>query len=485
MGHDEHAAPRPGDETAGSLSLVGAVSLGTGVMIGAGVFALTGQVAALAGSWFPVVFLVAAVVVAASANSYVQLANAYPSSGGVAMFLKEAYGLGTATGTFSLFMFVSMVINESLVARTFGAYALQVVDLGDPDVWVPSLGVALLAIAFIVNVAGNRLIQAAEAAMAAIKITGLAVLAVAGLVVADRFGLATGGSGIDVVEPSLTGFVAAVAIAILAYKGFTTITNSGGEIVDPHRNTGRAIVIALTICTALYLLLAVAVAANLPIDEVVAARDFALAEAARPAFGDAGVWFTVALAMIATVSGVIASVFAASRMLAMLTHMTEVPHRHLGMPGTIRTHTTVYTVAMAMALTVLFDLTRIAALGAIFYLLMDIAIHWGLLHHLRDRVPARRVIVAAAIVLDAVVLAALLWIKIDADPLILWVSAAGIGAIAGGERLFMWSHTAPDGTMAMGMDMGDGMEHGEHPAGGDTESHGGHPPDETPSSGPR
>src|SRR5699024_8436011 len=106
------------------------------------------------------------------------------------------------------------------------------------------------------------------------------------------------------------GFLAAVALAILAYKGFTTITNSGGEIVDPHRNTGRAIVIALGICTLLYLAIAAAVAGSLTLSEIIAAEDFALAEAARPAVGDAGVWFTVALAVVATASGVMASIFA-------------------------------------------------------------------------------------------------------------------------------------------------------------------------------
>ncbi len=100
---------------AGSLSLLGTVSLGTGVMISAGIFAILGQVAGLAGGLFPLAFLVGAVVVGFSAYSYVKLANAFPSSGGIAMFLRKEYGPGTATGVFSLLMFVSMVINESLV----------------------------------------------------------------------------------------------------------------------------------------------------------------------------------------------------------------------------------------------------------------------------------------------------------------------------------------------------------------------------------
>ena len=89
--HSHATEARRGDNrvpqyTEGSLTLLGAVALGTGVMIGAGIFALTGQVAELAGTWFPIAFLAAAVVTAFSAYSYVKLANAYPSAGGIAMF---------------------------------------------------------------------------------------------------------------------------------------------------------------------------------------------------------------------------------------------------------------------------------------------------------------------------------------------------------------------------------------------------------------
>ncbi len=435
-------------EIAGSLSLPGAVSLGTGVMIGAGIFALTGQAAGLAGDLFPVAFLVAAVVAAFSSYSYVKLSNAYPSSGGVAMFLKEEYGLGTTTGVFAMFMYVSMVINESLVARTFGSYLLQIVDLGSSSFWVPALGVALLVVAFAINLAGNQFVQASAGIMAILKVGGLAAFAIVGLAYADSAnftnGSTTGGS-----SPSLDGFLAAVALSILAYKGFTTITNSGGEIVEPHRNTGRAIVVSIAICSAIYLTLAVAVAGNLTLTEIIDAEDFALARAAEPAFGQAGLWFTVIIAVIATASGVIASVFAASRMLAMLSEMKEVPHRHLGMPGPVRMHTMVDTVTFAIALTVLFDLRRIAALGAIFYLIMDIAIHWGILRHLRSRIEVRAGIVATAIVLDVIVLIAFLWVKASADALVLYFSAAAIAVIVGAERLFMRSHTNADGTMNM------------------------------------
>lgn len=427
-----------GDRTAhyakDSLTLTGAVALGTGVMIGAGIFALTGQVAQLAGEWFPLAFIAAAVVVAFSAYSYVKLSNAYPSAGGIAMFLEKAYGRGTMTAACALLMYLSMVINESLVARTFGSYVMRLYD-GTPPGWaVPALGVGLLTFAFVVNTLGNKLIQTLSFVMAFLKIAGIAVFAIAGLAAS---GMTFESVSVDPAETTLGGFLGAVALGILAYKGFTTITNSGGEIVDPHRNVGRAIIIAIAICVVIYVLVALAVGANLSLAEIVAARDYALADAAEPAFGDVGLWFTVAFAIVATVSGVIASVFAVSRMLAMLTDMKLVPHSHFGMPGDIQKHTLVYTIVIAMFLTVFFDLGRIAALGAIFYIVMDIAVHWGILRHLRDDVNASAWVLVTAIVLDATVLVALLMIKASSDTTVVYAAAVGIVVVFVGERFFL------------------------------------------------
>ena len=227
-----------------SLSLTGAVAMGTGVMIGAGIFALTGQIAQLAGTYFPLVFLAAAIVTAFSAYSYVKMSNAYPSAGGIAMFLEKAYGKGTITAACGLLMYLSMVINESLVARTFGTYALQLFDIEQKSLHVSALGVGLLAFAFIVNVSGNRLIGTFSLVMAFAKIGGIVVFAIAGLWLS---GISFETTSVEVTNSSTAGFIAAMALAILAYKGFTTITNSGSEIIDPHRNVGRAIIISIVV----------------------------------------------------------------------------------------------------------------------------------------------------------------------------------------------------------------------------------------------
>lgn len=409
--------------------------MGTGVMIGAGILALTGQIAELAGSLFPLAFLAAAVVTAFSAYSYVKLSNAYPSAGGIAMFLQKAYGKGVMTAAGALLMYFSMVINQSLVAKTFGTYSVQLFDIDSSSWIVLALAVALLIFAFLLNVSGNRAIGFFSLVMAFIKIGGILVFAVGGLWVAG-FSLESNPTT-SVADTSVTGFIAAMALAILAYKGFTTITNSGSEIVDPHRNIGRAIIISIVICVIVYFLVALAVAGNLSLAEIIAAKDFALAEAARPALGDYGLWFTVALAIVATASGVIASIFAVSRMLAMLTDMKLVPHRHFGMPGTIQNHTLVYTIVIAIFLTLFFDLSRIASLGAIFYLLMDIAVHWGVYRHLRKEINAHGAILMAAIVFDVVVLSAFLIVKASTDITVIYAALIGILIVFVGERFFL------------------------------------------------
>tara|TARA_R110002124_G_scaffold266813_2_gene433825 strand:- start:11717 stop:13048 length:1332 start_codon:yes stop_codon:yes gene_type:complete len=439
MKHD-HSAPTQYKEN--SLSLVGAVSMGTAVIIGAGIFALTGQIAELGGQWFPLAFLVAAVVTAFSAYSYVKMSNAYPSAGGIAMFLQKAYGKGTITAAGALLMYFSMVINESLVARTFGSYTMQLFDVGKDSWLIPALGVGLLLFAFAVNISSNRMIGTFSLVMSVLKIGGIAVFGLFGLWLSgfsmESFTVApaqpTGGGG----------FLAAVALAILSYKGFTTITNSGSEIVDPHRNVGRAIIISIAICVVVYFLVALAVAGNLSLPEIIAAKNFALAEAARPALGDFGLWFTVVLAIIATVSGVIASVFAASRMAAMITDMKLVPHSHFGMPGNIQKHMLVYTIVLAIVLTVFFDLSRIASLGAIFYLIMDIAVHWGVLRYLREDVKANALVLITALVMDVVVLAAFLIIKAQTDMLVIYVALAGVILIFGAEKLFLRARSPSD-----------------------------------------
>ncbi|WP_262490850.1 APC family permease [Mycobacterium simiae] len=409
------------------LSLTGSVALGTGVMIGAGIFALVGQVAELAGSWVPWVFLAGAVVVGFSAYSYVRYSSTDPSSGGIAMLLKAAYGPGVTAGVFSLFMYVSMILAEGLLARTFGTYLLRPFGLQGSAVWVPVLAVVAIAAATVVNLVGNRWVERSATTTAVIKIAGIAMLAVAGIAATEMSSLSrvlTGGEDQTPPRDGWLGFLAGTVLCILAYKGFTTITNQGNDIRSPKRNIARSIVIAIAVCTVIYLLLTVAVAGSLSVPEIVAARDYALARAAEPFFGSWGVRLTVAVAVVATLSGLLASLFSA-RLDDMLRDMKQVP----GLPQAVRRQSLLITATLAMLTAAFFDLSQIASLGAMLYLSMDIAIHWGLIRRLRDEVEARVWVPWVAIALDLLVLVPFVIMKFRTDVLTLVITVVVVAVM--------------------------------------------------------
>jgi amino acid transporter len=112
---------------------------------------------------------------------------------------------------------------------------------------------------------------------------------------------------------------------VLAYKGFTTITNQGDDILDPKKNIARSIVISLLICTVLYLLVTVSVESSIGAKGAVGARDYALAQAAEPLFGAWGVGITVAIAVVAALSGFLASPYSVSRLYGMSQEMRQAP----------------------------------------------------------------------------------------------------------------------------------------------------------------
>jgi len=431
----DHTEDRTSKYQENSLSLIGAVALGTGVMIGAGIFALTGQMAAMTGVLFPLAFLSAALIVSFSAYSYVKMSNAYPSSGGIGMYLYKAYGSSLATAFNALLMYFSMVIAQSFLARTFGEYTLQLFDTGDNEILVPALGVGLLLVAFLINLSTNRLIGSVASFIGFLKIGGIIIFGLAGIWAADNIAVDFTQTTPD--SSSLGGFLGATALGILAFKGFTTITNSGSELKNPHRNVSRAITISIAFCVVIYTLVGFAVASNLSLSDIIATQNYSLAAAAKPALGDYGLWFTVVLAMLATAGGIIASIFAVSRMLAMLTEMKLVPHSHFGMPGSIQKHTLTYTVVLGLLLTAFFDLSRIAALGIIFYLIMDISLQWGILRYLRKDIHANLLILITAILLDLLVLGGFIWVKIISDPLVVGVAIASMAIIAIVEIVFL------------------------------------------------
>src|SRR5690606_14211677 len=81
--------------------------------------------------------------------------------------------------------------------------------------------------------------------------------------------------------------------------------------------------------------------------------------------------------------------------------------------------------------------SRIAALGIVFYLIMDIAIHWGVIRYLREDIEARAWVPVTAIVLDLLALGGFVWVKLNADPFVIGVAVVAMMIIAVVEQIFL------------------------------------------------
>jgi len=96
-------------------------------------------------------------------------------------------------------------------------------------------------------------------------------------------------------------------------------------------------------------------------------------------------------------------------------------------------------VVLGLVLTAFFDLSRIAALGIVFYLIMDIAIHWGVIRYLREDIKARAWVPVIAIFLDLLALGGFVWVKVNSDPFVIGVAVVTMTIIAIAEQIFLKS----------------------------------------------
>ncbi len=112
------------------LGLWNVVSIGIGAMVGAGIFALLGQAALLmeASTW--VAFAFGGIVAMFSGYAYARLGASYPSNGGIIDFFRRGLGNGVFSLALSLLYLLTLAVSIAMVARAFGAYAVQFLHEG-------------------------------------------------------------------------------------------------------------------------------------------------------------------------------------------------------------------------------------------------------------------------------------------------------------------------------------------------------------------
>jgi amino acid transporter len=381
------------------VSVRGAAFLGIGAMVGAGIFALLGEAGAVAGSAVWLSFLLAGIISALLGYTVVKLGVRFPSSGGLIAYLMEGFGNGRLVGIASwLGYFAAIVIVCSMVAVSFGSYATSLFIGDDASaIWDNVFTTAVVLAMVLVNFVGTRVVDRAQSLIVILLLGVFAVFIAVTIVDLDLDLLAFS------TYPSLSDIVASVALTFFAYLGFSVITFAAGDLRDPTRELPRAMYGALGVTTVLYVLIALGVFGTLTVAQVIDYGETAIAEAARPALGDAGFTIMAIAAMLATASSVLATLYASGGLTTMLAGAGQFPPffgrgSRLGTRGGM-----LITAAIVLVVSNLVDLSAIASVGSACSLLIFLLVGISA-YRLRAEIGANVAIVLLALATTAIVL---------------------------------------------------------------------------------
>jgi amino acid transporter len=240
-----------------------------GDILGTGVYALVGDVAAEVGgaAWLP--FLVAFGIAAVTAFSYLELVTKYPQAAGAALYAHKAFGIHFITFLVAFVVMCSGITSASTASRAFAANFFEGIDVD-----APKLGVAILALAFMAALAAINFRGVGESVKLNVVLT---IVEITGLVVVILVGLwAFTGSG-DVDFSRIVAFetasdkntflavTAATSLAFFAMVGFEDSVNMAEETKDPVNTFPKILLTGLSIAGVVYVLVSIVAVALVPI----------------------------------------------------------------------------------------------------------------------------------------------------------------------------------------------------------------------------
>lgn len=303
---DEPPSPRPQLRRVLSLPLITFYGLGT--ILGAGIYVLVGKISGIAGLYAPIAFLIAAAVAALSGFSYAELSSRYPHAGGEAIYIQQGLGIRALSTLVGLLVAAAGLVSAATIAHGFVGYLAVFVELPAP----------LVIVAVVLALGGLAIWGILESAWAAAIAT---IVEIAGLVLV----IAVAAPSLETLPvrwPELlppadagvwSGIMLGAFLAFYAFIGFEDMANVAEEVRDPTRNLPRAILLALALATALYLLVTLVAVLSLP-PEQLAASAAPLALIFETATGHPPTLIAV-IGLFAVINGALIQIIMAARML--------------------------------------------------------------------------------------------------------------------------------------------------------------------------
>lgn len=243
-----------------------------GDILGTGVYALMGDVAAEVGgaAWVP--FLLAFVIAAVTALSYLELVTKYPQAAGAALYTQKAFGNQFLTFLVAFVVMCAGITSASTASRFFAANFVVAFHVGWGTAGVVVVALLFIAVLAAVNLRGVGGSIKLNVALTGIEITGLGLVILAGIwaFVVGRHGDFSRVVAFD--TPAEKGAFLAVttatSLAFFAMTGFEDSVNMAEETKNPVRVFPKVLLSGLSIAAVVYIVVAIVSVALVPVGEL-------------------------------------------------------------------------------------------------------------------------------------------------------------------------------------------------------------------------
>ena len=391
------------------LSVRQAAFIGVGAMVGAGIFALLGAAGEVAGAAVWLSFLIAGVIAGLQGYSFAKLGARYPSAGGLLEYVAKATGNGHFTGITAWLTYAANAIVTAMVAVSFGSYASSMLTGEEKAVWIKVFAALIIIVMTGVNIVGSQLVARAQTVIVFVVLGILSVFAVVTLVNMHPSLLAFSK------YPPFKDIISSVALTFFAFLGFGIITFTAKDLRKPSRQLPRAMYLALSIATVIYIAIALGVFGTLTVEKVISSGGTALAVAAEPALGRAGYWLMSITALFATAGATNAGLYPAPGLSERLVETGQFPPPMARKIGGRASAGLLIEAGVCLVLAVAFKLDAIASIGsavALVIFTLITAAHF----RVRSETGANPLILTLAIAASAVVLVTFVFTTLIHEP---------------------------------------------------------------------
>lgn len=252
-----------------------------GDILGTGVYALTGQVAAEVGgaAWLP--FLVAFIVATLTAFSYLELVTKYPQAAGAALYVHKAFGVHFFTFIVAFAVMCSGITSASTASRAFAANLATGIEWEASNVQIMLIALAFMTLVMAINLRGVSESVKTNVVLTLVELSGLVIVILIGFyAIGDAdFSRAVAFDTPDNKNVFLA-VTTATSLAFFAMVGFEDSVNMAEECHEPHKIFPKMMLTGLGITGVIYILVSIFAVALVPVGEL-ASSDTPLVEVVR------------------------------------------------------------------------------------------------------------------------------------------------------------------------------------------------------------